>query len=356
MNWINELFENKGVNKQAEQTDANIEFQKKAKRSEWLGSTMELDECILRQEEDNKIQAELKVRDELLKSAAYEAFQTDEQVIDQDYLRDVKILSDYQLSEWLAEARARNKNLPYPEMASELKEEAKKSVKSDRSGCEKELLKLHGENTLLDWQKNFKKFSKYTNEQSKADDLYQPQLKDVNDDLSKGGKEKDYSQTDEEHAKSTLGLGREADERTDVTAQPGEVHKDATLVRDPERELRVGTIIRLARSIMSHEGQVLAEGTNWEITGIDEFHYTISANGQKHVISSHDTPKFDTLQKHAAQEEITNHATKEQIITKLAEINSPWAVVIKDGQEVVARVVDEQVSKESEEEKKDLSK
>ena len=180
--WLDELF---SLNKEAEQTNSVIEFDKKVKNSAWISGAMGIDEVSMAKEADDKMEAEIAIKAEAKecdectgsglegfegttcpkckgtgkqaskKTAAYEAFQTDEQVIDQDYLRDVKILSDYQLSEWLAEARAKNKNLPYPEMASELKEEAKKSVKSDRSGCEKELLRLHGENTLLDWKKKF---------------------------------------------------------------------------------------------------------------------------------------------------------------------------------------------------------
>jgi hypothetical protein len=410
--WLDELF---SLNKEAS-TNAQQEFQKKVKASGWVDGVMNIDEPTMAKEADAKMVAELKIRDEVVKEAAYEAFQTPTEVLDQDYLRDVKILSDYQLAEWLAEYRAHNKNLPYPEMASELKEEAKKDIKNDRSACEKELLKLHADNTLLDWQKSFKKFSEWKNEQPKESDLYQPKLEKVNDDLSKGAKVDEYALTDEQHAKTTLGLGRDEHERTDVTAQPGETknealgkisEKTAALVRDPDTELKVGGLVRLARSVMSHEGIILPEGSAWEITAIDGFHYTISANGEKHIISSHDTPKFNKIASQSVlaksqawdvflngknidtvfysegakvdadevkrslvdhdgydanivvkkgSQEITNHATKEQIITKLAEINSPWAVVIKDGQEVVARVVDDQVVKESEEDKKDLSK
>jgi hypothetical protein len=353
MNWISEMFD-KNITKEAEQTNASQEFQKKVKASGWIGGVMGIDEPALVKEADQKIEAELAVR----KEAAYEAFQTDEQVIDQDYLRDVKILSDYQLAEWLAEARAKNKNLPYPEMASELKEDAKKSVKSDRSACEKELLKLHGENTLLDWQKNFKKFSEWKNEQPKESDLYQPKLEKVDDDLSKGAKVDEYALTDEQHAKGTLGLGREEDQRTDVTAQPGEIQKDASLVRDPDVEIKVGTLIRLARSVMTHEGVILPENSNWEISSIDGFHYTLNANGQKHVISSHDTPKFDTIKKNASQE-IESQATKEKVleIMKTAEVSSPWQVVVDEkGQEVIARIDNAGTTKESTEDKENLNK
>jgi hypothetical protein len=165
--------------------------------------------------------------------------------------------------------------------------------------------------------------------------------------------------TDEQHAKTTQGLGREADERTDVTEQAGEVkneslgkisEKTAALVRDPDVELKVGSIIRLARSIMSHEGIILQEGTTWEIGGIDGFHYTLNANGEKHVISSHDTPKMDKL---ASQTAIVNRATKSEIIKKIAEIESPWKIVTdpQTGQECIARVESENKNiKESSEE------
>jgi len=352
MNWISEMFENKGITKEAS-TDAAQEFQKKVKASGWVEGAMGIDETSIIKEADAKIEAELKVRDELTKEAAYEAFQTTEETLKQDYARDASILSDFTLASMIAEMRGHAKQ-DFMENATEYFEKAKKDVKSDRKAAEKELLEGTGMSAQLDWRKSFADYKKdETPKQATEKELYNPKLKDVNDDLSKGGKVDAYAETDEQHAKTMLGIGREEKERTDVTAQPGEIQKDAALVRDPDTELKVGTIIRLARSIMSHEGQILNEGTSWEITNIDGFHYRLSANGQTHVISSHDTPKFNKI----ASQEIENHATKEQIITKLAEINSPWAVVVdKDGKEVVARIADEQVSKESEEELKDLNK
>jgi hypothetical protein len=351
MNWLKEMFENKGVNKEAS-TDAATEFTKKAKASGWVAGVMGIDEPALVKEADAKIEAELAVR----KEAAYEAFQDTEEVLKQDMKRDVSILSDFTLASMIAEMRGHKKQ-DFMENATVYFEEAKKDVKANRAAVEKELLAGTGLSAQLDTFKAFADYKKdETPKQADEKELYQPKLKDVNDDLSKGGKVDAYAETDEQHAKTMLGVGREESERTDVTAQPGEVHKDASLVRDPETELRVGTLIRLARSIMSHEGQILAEGTCWEVVGADDFHYRISANGQTHVISSHDTPKFDTIKKNASQE-IENHATREQVLSKIAEIQSPWAVVVdKDGKEVVARISDEQVSKASEEEKKDLSK
>jgi hypothetical protein len=350
--WIDLLF---SINKEAEQTDAQQEFQKKAKKSAWVEGVMGINEQTLAKEVDAKIEAELKVRDEITKEAAYEAFQTTEEVLKQDYSRDVRILSDYALAEMIAEIRGHN-NQDFMENASEYKEKAKKDIKSDRKAVEKELLDNVGLSAQVDWKKSFEKYTKDGKPtEPKENKLYEPKLEKVDDQLSEGGKEKEYSQTDEEHAKTMLGIGREEKERVDVIAQPGEVHKDASLVRDPDTELRVGGLIRLARSVMTHEGIILAEGTNWEILSSDGNHYIIGANGQKHVISSHDSPKFDTIQKNASQE-ITNHATKEQVIAKIAEIKSPWCVVEKDGQEVIARIEDSKNTKESEEEKKDLSK
>ena len=412
-NWISDFLGGKGVNKEASQTDAKHEFEKKVKASSWLEGTLAISEDNLKQEEEAKITAELAVRDEIHKEAGYSEFETTEETLKQDYSRDVKILSDYALGEMIAEVRGHN-NQDYMENASEYKEKAKKDVKSDRKAVEKELLDNVGLSAQVDWKKSFKKYTdEGTPKQPKENSLYKDKLEKVDDKLSEGGKEKDYSQTDEEHAKTMLGVGREEKDRTDVTAQPGEVHKDASLVRDPDTELKVGTLIRLARNIMSHGGQILNEGTSWEISGIDGYHYTLSANGQKHVISSHDTPKFDTLSKKASQkeagategwevwlggkmidkvfyvpgvsseevkkglidhdnydlgisvkkealQEITNHATKAEVIAKIAECKSPWAVVEKDGQEVIARISDEQVSKESkeseEEEKENLNK
>ena len=349
--WLDSLF---SVNKEAEQTDSKQEFQKKVKASGWVDGVMGINEDGLKKETDQKIEAELAVRDEITKEAGYEAFQTTEETLKQDYARDASILSDFTLASMIAEMRGHAKQ-DFPENSTVYFEKAKEDVKKDRKAIEKELLEGTGMSAQLDWRKSFADYKKdETPKQATEKELYNPKLESVNDDLSKGGKVDAYAETDEQHAKTMLGVGREEKERTDVTAQPGEIMKDAALVRDPDVELKVGSIIRLARSIMSHEGQILAEGTSWEISGIDGFHYRISANGQTHIISSHDTPKFNKL---ASQTEIENHATHSEVLKKIAEISSPWAVVVdKDGKEVVARIEDNKNIKESEEEKKDLSK
>jgi hypothetical protein len=367
MNWIDQIFDKKISKEAGEITDATTEFQKKVKASNWLKETMGVSEEELAKEAEAKMQNEITLRDALRKEAAYEPFQTMDVTIDHDFARDAAILSDYQLSEWLAECRARAEGVPFPENASELKAKAVKDVASDRKGCEKELIRLVGQNTLLDWQKNFKKFTdEGTPKQPEAKELYQPKLDKVNDDISKGGKVDGYALTDEQHEKTMQGVGRDEHSRTDVTEQAGETknealgkisEKTASLVRDPERELRIGTIVRLARTVMTKEGFLLPAGSAWEISAINGFHYTISANGQSHTISSHDTPKFDTIKKNASQE-IENHSTKEQILVKIAECVSPW-VVTKDseGNDVIARVENNSNTKQSEETKKeDLQK
>lgn len=384
MNWIKEMFENKGVNKEASQTDATQEFNKKVKASGWVDGVMGIDEPAMAKEAEAKMEAEIAVKAEAeacyecqgtgiedlqgatnctkchgtgkkasLKTAAYEAFQTTEEVLKQDYSRDVEILSDFTLASMIAEVRGHAKQ-DFPENATEYFEKAKKDVKSDRKAVEKELLNATGMSAQLDWRKSFSDYKKdETPKQATEKELYNPKLDKVDDKLSEGAKVGDYAETDKQHIDSMQGVGREEKERTEVTQQAGEVHKDAALVRDPETELKVGTIIRLARSIMSHEGQILAEGTNWEITNIDGYHYRLSANGQTHVISSHDTPKFNKI----ASQEIENQASREQVLEKIAEIKSPWAVVEKDGKEVIALVVPENKNtKESEEDKKDLNK
>src|SRR5579864_32188 len=387
--WIDQLF---SLNKEAS-TDAQQEFTKKVKASGWVDGVMGIDEPALVKEADQKIEAELAVRAEITKEAAYEPFQTTEETLKHDYRRDVSILSDFTLASMIAEMRGHAKQ-DFPENATEYFEAAKKDVKSDRKAVEKELLEGTGMSAQLDTFKAFADYKKdETPKQATEKELYKPQLKDVNDDLSKGGKVDAYAETDEQHAKTMLGVGREESERTDVTAQPGEVHKNAALVRDPDTELHIGTIVRLARTIMTKEGFLLPEGSSWEVTELDGYHYTISANGKSHTISGHDSPKFNKLasQKEAgsppcakcgnskykhptddghcsqyvpptseepkkASQEIENRATKEQIFIKIAEIKSPWAVVEKDGQEVIARISDEQVSKESVEEKENLNK
>lgn len=351
--WLDELF---SLNKEASQTDATQEFTKKIKSSGWVNGIMGISEEGLKKEEEAKIQNDLAIRAELQKTAGYDAFETTEETLKHDMKRDVEILSDFTLASMVAEMRGHKKQ-DFMENATKYFEEAKKDVAKDRKAVEKELLDGTGLSAQLD---TFKAFADYKKDEKPAEpkeaDLYIPKLKDVNDDLSKGGKVDAYAETDEQHAKTMQGVGREADERIDVTQQAGEVHKDASLVRDPDVEIKVGTLFRLARSIMTHEGVILAEGTNWEVLGTDGNRFIIGANGQKHAISTHDSPKFDTIKKNASQEEIVNHATKAQIIEKLAEIKSPWAIVEKDGQEVIARISDESVVKESEEDNKDLSK
>jgi hypothetical protein len=63
-------------------------------------------------------------------------------------------------------------------------------------------------------------------------------------------------------------------------------------------------------------------------------------------------------QRKEASLEIENHATKEEVIRKVAEAKSPWVVEkLADGTEVIARVENsEKTTKESEEDDKNLQK
>jgi hypothetical protein len=355
MNWIKEMFESKGVNKQAEQTDAANEFSKKVNASVWLKSTMNLDEELLHKEAEAKLQSELKVRDELRKEAAYSAFQTDEEVVKQDLNRDVEILSDFTLASMIAEMRGHAKQ-DFMENSTTYFEQAKKDVKSNRKSVEKELLDGTGLSAQLD---TFKAFSDYkkdeTPKQATEKELYQPQLKDVNDDLSKGGKVDAYAETDEQHAKTMQGVGREADTRQDVTQQAGEIMKDAALVRDAETELKIGSVIELARSVMAKCGTILPMGSKWAVKQIEGFHYHITDDKNTFVISSFDTPKFDKI---ASQTEIENRATKSEVLKKVAEISSPWKVIVdpQTNQEVIARIEENSNTKTSDEDKDNLIK
>jgi hypothetical protein len=339
--WIDELF---SLNKEASQTDAKQEFEKKVKNSAWVEGAMGIDEAAMAKEADATIEAEIAIR----KEAAYEAFQDTEEVLKQDYSRDVEILSDFTLASMIAEVRGHAKQ-DFMENATTYFEKAKKDVKSDRKAVEKELLEASGMSAQLDWRKSFADYKKdETPKQATEKELYQPKLEKVDDKLSEGAKVGDYAETDKQHLESMQGVGREADTRQDVTTQSGEVHKDASLVRDPETELKIGTVIELARSVMAKCGTILPMGSKWAVKQIEGYHYHITDDKNTFVISSFDTPKFDKI---ASQTEIENHATKADVLKKIAEIESPW-IVTKDekGNEVVARIDNQSNTKESKEE------
>src|SRR5579863_5492597 len=115
--WIDDLF---SLNKEAAQTDAQQEFTKKVKNSAWVDGVMGIDEPAMAKEAEQKMEAEIAVR----KEAAYEAFQTDEEVLKQDMKRDVSILSDFTLASMIAEMRGHKKQ-DFMENATEYFNDAK---------------------------------------------------------------------------------------------------------------------------------------------------------------------------------------------------------------------------------------
>lgn len=308
MNWINDLLGRKEISKEAELTDAAQEFQKKVKASDWLRGSMSIDLEQVEKEYNANLEAEAKA---LGKTAAYDSFETQDETLKKDLTRDVKILSDYCLSEMLMEIRG-HKAQNLPENYVELKEKSKADVKASREKCEKELLDSIAINAQTDWQSAFAKYTKEAKpEEAKDKDLFQPKLETINEkEWSEGKKDdKDFIISDKEKTtQAGAGNGREEDERTDVTKQPGElqekkaslgkkskIKKDAFLIRDPDVELCIGAKIQLARSVMTKEGRILPTFSEWELTNIDGDHFIITAMGINHTICRFDTPKFDRI-------------------------------------------------------------
>lgn len=299
MSWINDLLGKKEISKEAELTDATQEFQKKVKASDWLQGSMAIDIEQVEKEYNANLEAEAKA---LGKTAAYSSFETQDETLKKDLTRDVKILSDYCLSEMLMEIRGyKAQNLP--ENYVELKEKSKADVKASREKCEKELLDSMAVNAQIDWQAAFQKYSKEAKpEEPKESDIFQPKLDNIDEKEWSTGKkdDKDFVISDKEKTtQAGAGNGREADERTDVTKQPGELQDkkaslkvDAFLVRDPDYDLHVGSKIVLARSIMSKEGTILDAGGEYEITGTEGERYIITSNDKSYTACRFDTPKF----------------------------------------------------------------
>jgi hypothetical protein len=297
MEWLNKFLNNK-IEIEAEQTDAQTEFDKKVKASTWLQESMKIDADQVDKEYNANLEAEAKA---LGKTAAYSSFDTVEDTLKKDYEKSVKILSDYALAEWLMNIRG-EKAQNLPEMAVELKEKAKRDVASSREKCEKEVLEHVGMSAQLDWQKSFDKYTKEAKpEEPKEKDIFsgaKPETGKQNWE-GKEAKDKDFVISDKEKTtQAGAGNGREAEERQDVTKQPGEpqdkkasLKVDAFLVRDPD-ELKIGNKITLARSVMSKEGTILSAGGDYEITATEGERFIITANGKSYTICRFDTPKM----------------------------------------------------------------
>lgn len=224
MEWMDKLLGNK-IDKEAmdsQGTNAADHFDRKVKAHDWIKGVSELDE---KQVEAEYLAAQVAEARALGKIAAHE-FKSDEEVIKADYERQVKILSDYNLAEMLAEYRGQEEN-NLLEKFSELKEEAKKNVASGREKCETELLKLIGTHTHLDWQKKFADFSKDAKvEQPKEKDLYEPKAPEAEHKFDSPSEDKFKTPKDQD--KAIPGNGREADERTDATKEAGVLQSDIT--------------------------------------------------------------------------------------------------------------------------------
>jgi hypothetical protein len=340
-------------------------FDRKIKASNWIADVSELDPVKVEAEYLAAQAAEARA---LGKKAAHE-FLSDEEVLKADYNRQIKILSDYNLAEMLAEYRGQAEN-NLLEKFSELKEEAKKNVASGREKCETELLKLIGEHTHLDWKKAFDKFSKDAKvEQPKEADLYEPKAPEKAHDFEHPAEEKFKVPSDEKKADIMIGVGREADERTEATKEAGVVQTDITeglgkaasleteahcgsCPGDPGHE-QVSSPLKREELPVEVKAEIcpICGGEGKDLANGEKDHLACMAcgisYGHKEVSCGHC----------GGMEEIKSQASKTDILKKVAEISSPWKIIVdENGQECIARVEQPTNNKESEDEKLDLQK
>ena len=226
-NWIDGFLGGK-IEKEAEVsqgTDAQDHFERKVKSSSWLESVSELDPIKVEKEYQDNLAAEAKL---LGKTAAYEAGDSVEETLKKDYARDVSILSNYALAEIVAGIRGHAEQNT-PEMFNEHKEKAKKDVASNRKKVEDEILKATGTSAQVDWKKEFARYSKEAKpEEVKEKDLYQPIVTDTPYEFQKPSEDKFKVPSEEKKADVMIGVGREADERKEVTQQAGVLQADIT--------------------------------------------------------------------------------------------------------------------------------
>jgi hypothetical protein len=315
----------------------------------------------------------------LQKVAAYELGESQKETLKKDYERDVKALSDYVLAEMLAEYRLQGKGLP--ENIIEEKEKTKKKVESSRAEAENELLKLVGDHTALDWKASFEKWRKVESVELKAEDVYtgaKPETGKQN-----WEKKEDYAMpSDKERIEGMAGIGAEE--------KKGQVGKEASLKKaedgrkcpnpeeveaspkqadhmEPHVEKAIETDIE--HSIEEKHEQEAIEcpycaGIDLEKEAVapPEWERTVKHVKEKHKDKVENPwalawwmkgkgyePSKERMPAHSYQE-ISNQASREEVIKKVAEVESPWKV-IKDeaGQDVIARVEPETNQKESDE-------
>jgi len=86
---------------------------------------------------------------------------------------------------------------------------------------------------------------------------------------------------------------------------PKDLKKKASLVRDPDVELNVGTKFTLVRSVMAKDGIIYRAGTEGEIVAIEGDHIHIKAGDKTFIINKFDSPKmFKTASKEEPKKEI----------------------------------------------------
>jgi hypothetical protein len=314
---------------------------------------------------------------DLKKKAAYEQGETPKETIEKDYARDVKILSDYALAEMLAELRC-SKAQNTAEMFAEAKEKAKKEISSSREKAEKALLELTPDHTMLDWQKAFDRFSKDAKpEEVKEKDLYKPEVPEKEYNMDSPKEDKFKMPTKEEMI--PVGNGREADERAEVTKQAVPVIKEAALeapivepVSPLKREEELPVEIKADK--LCHECQYGnhedclkgACGCSCIRPENKEAHCGScpvcggAGNDLKNNEKDHISCMACGITYGETVPEIKSQASKEEVLKKVAELNkesevqSPWVVIEKDGQEMIARrdvsQTNEKISEEDKEE------
>lgn len=189
MNWINDMFSNKGMEKEASQTDRDQEFTRKVKSTDWL-------------------EGALKDADALDKEAAYVLGDDMAETIKKDYELAVQGMSDHNIAEMLAEHILMADGVATdPLKMSEEKEKQLKSVSGNRSAAESKLLKLIGEHTMIDWKEKFKAFRDAKPVEAKEADLYEPKFEPKKQNWEK--KEDFEAPSDKEKTEQMAGTGKE---------------------------------------------------------------------------------------------------------------------------------------------------
>ena len=232
--WLDNMLGNKISKEAAESqgTDKQDHFERKVAAHDWIKGVSDLDPIAVEAEYQEKLKQEaMTLGKEAALVASFEDIKaetgvTPTEVVNNDFQRDVRVLSDYALAEMLAEARG-HKAQNSSEMFYELKEKAKKEVASSREKAEKALLELIPDHTQLDWQKAFKTFTDESKpEEAKEKDLFKTEVPEKAHDFQHPTEEKFKVPKDQEDA--IPGNGREADERKDVTEEAGVLKDDIT--------------------------------------------------------------------------------------------------------------------------------